>query len=167
MYDRYRSCSKGRPLFFNLPTISSYFEFLTLKKRTVLHLLWSNSQFHQHASSEFLVRLMCCVAIITLYQADAGWGGKMQRVRGEAESVLRNDAERARLLQAPMGLPTFEQIEAARLARTPAKPKWVLQWGEGGAWGEDEEWRPPWALAMTLEWKQILGGCPHWGCPLN
>lgn len=59
-----------------------------------------------------------CAAFIGAYQADAGWGSKLKRMRGEADSILSSPAERNRLLEMPGGLPTFEQIEAMRKGET-------------------------------------------------
>lgn len=53
-------------------------------------------------------------SFILAYQYDAAYGTLFSRMRVEADSIMKNEHD---LLGLPCGLPTFEMIEAGRLAR--------------------------------------------------
>ncbi|KXJ24040.1 plasminogen receptor (KT) [Exaiptasia diaphana] len=53
------------------------------------------------------------LSFIVGYQADYAYGNKIDRIRDEAERIMR---EEPRLLSLPYGLPTFQDIEEGRKA---------------------------------------------------
>lgn len=55
------------------------------------------------------------LSFVLAYQMDCGYGTLLQRMRGEAESIM--DSERQRL-EMPHGMPTFESVEKERRAQS-------------------------------------------------
>ncbi|XP_077592933.1 plasminogen receptor (KT) [Stigmatopora nigra] len=56
------------------------------------------------------------LSFIFAYQMDSAYGTLIQRIRGEAESIMTSENDRLNL---PHGTPTFDSIEKARRAKNP------------------------------------------------
>ncbi|XP_076818433.1 plasminogen receptor (KT)-like [Clavelina lepadiformis] len=53
------------------------------------------------------------LGFVFAYQLDAAYGTLLQRVRAEAENIMRDERD---LIRLPNDMPTFEAVEAKRLA---------------------------------------------------
>lgn len=62
-----------------------------------------------------LVAPLVPLSFVLAYQLDSGYGTLIQRMRGEAESIM--DSERDRL-EMPHGMPTFDSVEKERRGRS-------------------------------------------------
>ncbi|KAM3600437.1 uncharacterized protein V6R79_023545 [Siganus canaliculatus] len=55
------------------------------------------------------------LSFVLAYQMDSAYGTLLNRMKGEAESIMASEQDR---LEMPHGIPTFESIEKARRARS-------------------------------------------------
>lgn len=55
------------------------------------------------------------LSFVFAYQYDMSYGTLLQRMKGEAESILETESS---MLEPPHGMPTFESIEKARRAQS-------------------------------------------------
>lgn len=52
------------------------------------------------------------MSFVLLYFGDLGYGNKVHRIHAEAEMIMEHEKE---LLALPLGLPTVQSIDAARI----------------------------------------------------
>ncbi len=62
------------------------------------------------AFSENLAKLYPSTTVI--FQADLAYGNKMNRIKGEAENIMRYERD---LVEIPAGVPTLASVDAARI----------------------------------------------------
>jgi hypothetical protein len=52
------------------------------------------------------------IAFLCIFQADLAYGNKMNRIKGEAENIMRYERD---LVEIPAGVPTLASVDAARI----------------------------------------------------
>jgi hypothetical protein len=63
--------------------------------------------------SENLAKLYPSITVfLCIFQADLAYGNKMNRIKGEAENIMRYERD---LVEIPAGVPTLASVDAARI----------------------------------------------------